>query len=177
MAELRKKRSFLEWFLRANLLKSRELMWILHFIGTHDTILEQVKIVEHVDKTPRGILVQVRDKDNEEAITLFKNQQKYTDVEQIFHEVRFHQGDKLYLEFTFPHSWQVESYLEVLEDNPFASWNDEVDEEVRHEMDNFFKEQEKESLLHELYVKIDEALENNDEKKFIELSKELQQLR
>ena len=61
----------------------------------------------------------------------------------------------LYLECVFPEAWQTSQYLSVLEDNPFAPWNEQVDQEVARAIDQYFKqEKNKRSEWHYLKLKL-----------------------
>jgi len=171
---VKQKREFLDWFLKTIPVSSREVLWILNYIANHDTILDYVQIVEQAKKTPRGIIITSSDFPNEQPIALYKEDLEFHDVNQIFHEIRMHSESQLFLEFQFPNSWKASPYLMVLEDNPFAPWNKEVEDSK--EVDSFFAQEEQEAKKKMLAAQIDQALEAQDEELFVALSKELSEL-
>lgn len=98
-------------------------------------------------------------------------------IDQIFHEIRLHWQQPLYLECVFPNSWQNAQYLSVLEDNPALSWNDNVSEEIVMEVESYMKFQEQEAQVDLLRKQIDMALEDGDKEAFLILSDELNRLK
>jgi len=107
MTTINQKREFLEWFLKTIPLSSREIVWILNYVTNHDNILEKVRIVEQVEKTPRGLLIASSDFAQAHPIHLFKDGLEIMDVNQIFHEIRMHADSELFLELKFPNAWQT----------------------------------------------------------------------
>ncbi|WP_309305632.1 IDEAL domain-containing protein, partial [Bacillus cereus] len=61
----------------------------------------------------------------------------------------------------------------VLEENPFASWNDSISEEDLELVEQYLKEKEQAAHLKMLYLQIDQALEKGDNDAFLELSDEV----
>lgn len=170
------KRIFLNWLVNHVSFKRREVLWILNYLANHETILKNVHFVENVQATTRGLKV-VDIKSTEEPIMLFIEQQTFTDTDQIFHEIRMHWNKPLYMECVFPDSWQVESYLQVLEDNPLAKWNDSISEDVIQSIEQFFEEEELTSQIAKLNSQIDQALEAGDKDNFIVLTDEVNRLK
>ncbi|WP_033596054.1 IDEAL domain-containing protein, partial [Enterococcus faecalis] len=68
-------------------------------------------------------------------------------------------------------------YLSVLEDNPFAPWNEQVDQEVARAIDQYFKQEEQTQRMALLKAQIDDALETGNKEAFLELSDELNRLK
>ena len=77
----------------------------------------------------------------------------------------------------FPDSWQNAQYLSVLEDNPEASWNDSVSEEIIREVEEHIAREEKEAKLRLLTNQINQALEKGEKEAFLELSNEINRLK
>ena len=100
----------------------------------------------------------------------------FVDSDQIFHEIRLNWKKPLYLECRFEKSWENQLYLSVLEDNPFYRWNETMDEQMLQRVDEFFNQKNLEAQVAELYQKIDQALEVEDQEAFIKLSNEVNQL-
>ena len=69
------------------------------------------------------------------------------------------------------------SFQGVLEDNPYASWNDNLDSQFVSQVDNYFNDLARENQKRDLMIKINQALEANDEATFAQLSEELKALK
>jgi len=173
--EISQKREFLEWFLKSVPVATREILWILNYIANHDVILDNVRIIEQVEKTPRGILFVSTEVTHSQSIVLYKAGLEFQDVNQIFHEIRMHSEEELFLEFKFLNAWKTSSYLEVLEDNPHSSWNEEV--ENSQDIEEFLEEEAKLAQIKALSEEIDLALAQKDAEKFTELSHQLSELK
>ncbi|WP_347906754.1 YpiB family protein [Enterococcus cecorum] len=172
---LSQKKKFLSWFVTSQTFNRREVSWLVNYLISHEAILNNVHIVEKAQDTPRGIVIQTMDF-SDIPILLFKDQVEFVDVDQIFHEIRFHWQDDLYLECRFKDAWQEAIYLGVLEDNPYASWNETLDPQFDRQVDDYFDELARESQKKELLLRINQALEENDEATFAQLSSELKAL-
>ncbi|KAF1305463.1 YpiB family protein [Candidatus Enterococcus willemsii] len=169
------KKQFLNWLASHESFARREVSWILNYLATHETILKNVHIVEHAEKTPRGICMQTN-KHIGNPISLFLEGKVFVDSDQIFHEIRLNWKEPLYLECRFANSWENSLFLAVLEDNPFHRWNETLDTEMTSKVADFFVKEDIEARIAELYQQIDDALENGDQAQFLSLSSEVNQL-
>lgn len=174
--DVKDKKFFLNWLVNHVSFKQREILWILNYLANHEAILKNVRFVEKADETERGI--QIRDASfSGNSLVLFLKGKTFSDSEQIFHEIRLNWKDTLYLECLFEDSWQNSLYLSILEDNPYAPWNDQVSSEIRNEIDAYFRQLEVKGQQELLYHQIDQALEKGDHDAFIELTEELNRLK
>ncbi len=170
-----KKKEFLKWLTKNHKLKTRESLWILDFLYSHESMLEKSHFVENVDQTPRGIYMSVRSLDSG-GFRFYKNGHVYEDPVQAFHEVRLNWSSDLYIEVDFEESWQSPKYLAVLEDNPYAPWNDQVSEESIEEMDWALVYTSLEIARQSLLDKINHLLENGEKEKFKQLTTNLEEI-
>lgn len=172
---LEEKKNFLAWFLDRYQLKRRESMWILNYLLNHDIVLNKVHFVEAADKTPRGILMSTIG-DVRDSFQFYKDGHLFDNPEQAFHEVRLNWHSHLYIELFFSDALKSEEYITVLEDNPYAKWNDQISEETLNQanegLDDFLLQERRMSIL----FQIDQSLEKEDREQFISLSQELNQL-
>lgn len=176
MIDVAEKRDFLVWLINNVSFPRREIIWILNYLINHEAILRNVHIVEQALTTKRGLVF--RDSTQDEEPMMFNVEgHQFSNSDQIFHEIRLHWQQPLYLECVFPNSWQNAQYLSVLEDNPAIPWNDNVSEEIVMEVENFLKYQEKEAKIDLLKKQIDLALEDGDREAFLYLSDELNRLK
>ncbi|GCF92796.1 UPF0302 protein [Enterococcus florum] len=176
MIDVAEKRSFLVWLINHVSFRRREVIWILNYLINHETILNNVHIVENADLTKRGLVIHDITHETEPMVLHIQNQ-AFTNSDQIFHEIRLHWQQPLYLECIFPNSWHNEQYLSVLEDNPEISWNDSVSEEIIQEVENYMEREEKEAKMRLLNHQIDRALEEGDREAFLQLSDEINRLK
>lgn len=173
--DVQQKKKFLNWFVNHGTFSRREVLWILNYLANHEAILNNVHFVEAADQTNRGL--QIRDTNQEgEAIQLYIKGKVFTDSDQAFHEIRLNWKEPLYLECLFDGAWQTSEFLSIIEDNPFAKWNERISPEIIEELEGYFKEEERQAKLTLLYSQIDLALENGDKEAFLELSNEVNQL-
>lgn len=169
------KRQFLNWFVSHESFAKREISWVLNYLANHESILKNVHFVEKANTTPRGITLCTQCFYGE-PICLSLDGENFHDSDQIFHEIRLNWQDPLYIECVFSNSWANELYLAVLEDNPYCSWNDTVDQTILNRVDAYFKQQDQQKEISQLYQQIDQALENEDQALFMQLSEEVNQL-
>lgn len=169
------KKEFLSWLVNNISFNQRETLWILNYLINHEAILTNVHFVEEVDKTDRGLKITATDV-GDEPVKLFVEKREFYDTDQIFHDIRLNWKTPLYIECIFNGSWQNAHYLSILEDNPYARWNEQVSEETVKEIQDYFDQEEKQAQMDSLYQKIDLALEKNNHEAFLKLSKELKDL-
>ena len=170
------KKEFLIWLVNNVSFSQREVLWILNYLINHEAILNNVHFIEQADKAVRGLKVTAKEMDDE-PIRLFLSGKEFIDTDQIFHEIRMNWKEALYIECIFDGSWQNSQYLSILEDNPYARWNEQVSEEVIESINDFFAHEEKQAKVDLLYCQIDLALEDNDYEAFLELTDELNRLK
>lgn len=166
------KKIFLRWFTKNFVLRRREVLWILDYLYNHDIILEKTHFVENVQKAPRGIYTTVKD-NKETPFIFYKNGHTFKDPMQAFHEVRLNWSSPIYIELDFENAWQYPEYLAVLEDNPYAKWNETMPSELIVEVEEALNY---ESLLYakeRIMKEIDESLLNGHKSEFTLLTDEL----
>lgn len=173
--QLKEKKQFIKWLLGRYQMKRRESMWILNYLLNHDIVLNKAKFVEQVDKTPRGIRMATIGTDDP-AFKFYKEGQEFQDPEQAFHEVRLNWHTDLYVEVVFQDAWSSKEYLSILEDNPYAKWNDAITEELSMEVDEAIERFQLLERRQELLKEIDLALEDEERESFIELTHELREI-
>ncbi|MBE9388185.1 YpiB family protein [Vagococcus salmoninarum] len=172
LVNVEKKKAFVEWLNENVTYNRREVYWILNYLMTHPAILNKVVFVEHAPKTPRGLRIS-QGTNKQEPLELFIEQRRFTDPEQVFHELRMNWKKELYVEIVLGETWDNEFYLAVLEDNPYYSWNEKLDKELIRQLDVALAAEElsyKQTALNQL---IDEAIENGDKEQFQQLTNQL----
>lgn len=169
---LEHKKAFIKWFSQSHKLRRRESLWILDYLVNHDIVLNRTHFVEHVEATPRGIKLGAAHTQGLSFI-FYKNGVKFEDPEKAFHEIRMNWHEPLYLEIDFPNAYLAPLYIKVLEDNPYAKWNDLVPEDIELMANEAIDEFQLSARKEELIDEIDEALMKEDKERFIELSDEL----
>lgn len=175
LIDVREKKNFLTWIVNHVSFSRREVFWILNYLANHEAILSNVHFVEGANQANRGLQISDLSFDGE-PMKLFLEGKEFTDTDQIFHEIRLNWKRPLYVECLFENAWQTREYLMILEDNPFASWDDSISEEDAELIEHYFKEKEQEVRLKMLYAQIDQALEKKDKDAFLALSDEVNRL-
>ena len=175
LIDVREKKNFLTWMVNHVSFSRREVFWILNYLANHEAILSNVHFVEGANQANRGLQISDLSFDGE-PMKLFLEGKEFTDTDQIFHEIRLNSKRPLYVECLFENAWQTREYLMILEDNPFASWDDSISEEDAELIEHYFKEKEQEARLKMLYAQIDQALEKKDKDAFLALSDEVNRL-
>ncbi|MFS0925536.1 ReoY family proteolytic degradation factor [Enterococcus durans] len=175
LIDVREKKNFLTWMVNHVSFSRREVFWILNYLANHEAILSNVHFVEGANQANRGLQISDLSFDGE-PMKLFLEGKEFTDTDQIFHEIRLNWKRPLYVECLFENAWQTREYLMILEDNPFASWDDSISEEDAELIEHYFKEKEQEARLKMLYAQIDQSLEKKDKDAFLALSDEVNRL-
>lgn len=172
MVELNAKKHFLTWLMHHVSFTRREVIWILDYLYNHEAILKNVHFVEQAEKTQRGLVLRSSSL-GEESLALFINGRKFVDSEQIFHEIRFNWQKSLYVECLFDNPWDYEAYLAVLEDNPFAPWNQQIDAALIQQIEAYFEAEGRIQMKANLYDLINQALDRGNQAAFVELTNQL----
>lgn len=167
-----KKKDFLKWFTKNYKLTTRESLWILDFLYGQSRMLEKTHFIENVAQAPRGIYMSAEGT-IEGEFKFYKNGHVYEDPIKAFHEVRLNWSSKLYIEVDFEDAWQSPEYLAVLEDNPYASWNNQVSDELVKEMDSALVYASLEAGRDSLLDEIDMLLNTGDKESFKRLTKSI----
>lgn len=168
----KQKREFIKWFLSNYRLKRSECKWILEYISSHDTLLENIHFVENARYCERGIIM-VTDCVDEVPFRFYKGDILTTNAEKCFHDIRLNRGSQFYIELLFKDKYNCPEYLGVLEDNPFIESDiTEFGEQATHFLDYCLYEFKTEQLKKQ----IDEALDNGNKEMFMQLVNELSQI-
>lgn len=100
MIDVGEKREFLVWLINNVSFQRREVIWILNYLINHEAILRNVHIVEQALETKRGLVF--RDITQREEPMVFSIEgHQFSNSDQIFHEIRLHWQQPLYLECIF----------------------------------------------------------------------------
>lgn len=155
------KKEFIRWFLTKHTMKRRESVWILNWIISNESVLNNIIFVDEVHKYDRGILISTTASESI-SFRFFKGSQMSVDPEKAFHDLRIHPEDKFYIQLDFPNKHQENMYLTVLEGYNSST---EISPAIIEMVDEFVIELEKKNIMNE----IDAALDKGDEKMFVEL--------
>lgn len=171
MIALKSKQKFLSFLLENFLEKEDELTWFIQYLLKEDTLLENSHFIEEINEVPKGLFFNFSSL--EKKVILLKDAHFYLDLHQIFHEVRLHEKDDLYIEVKFANRWENAFYLAILEDNPYFPWNNQVKKQVEEEVEDAFLKEE----LTILKEKLDATLRLGDKKEFENLVKIYKELK
>lgn len=169
------KKAFIRWFLKRYDMKRRECVWILNYIVGHDDLLERIHFVEEAHFCPRAMVMSTTDSSGI-PFRFYKGNIMTADAEKSFHDLRLNPNEDMYIQVNFPKLPPNSNYLAVLEDNPHIPkylQSNFGDREVAEQLlDASIMNFQKESLLRQ----IDEAIDEGNKERFLELTNELNQL-
>lgn len=169
------KQHFVRWFLKNYQLKRREGVWILNFLLTNDNIMENVHFVENVQNCPRAMVMSTVD-DDHVPFCFYKRAIMSTDAEKAFHDLRMNPHEPMYIQLNFSMLYPHMEYLAVLEDNPYSpekiAQREQDELTITQLLDESLFTFQREQLLQA----IDEALDQGDKARFLQLSQQLNQL-
>lgn len=169
------KKAFIKWFLKRYDMKRRECVWILNYIVGHDDLLERIHFVEEAHFCPRAMVMSTIDSSGI-PFRFYKGNLMTADAEKSFHDLRLNSEEDMYIQLNFPKIPPNPAYLAVLEENPYIPkylQSNYGDREVAEKLLNVsMKNFQKKMLLQQ----IDEAIDNRDKERFLQLSDQLNQL-
>lgn len=170
------KKDFIRWFLNHYQLKRRECVWILNYLMSHDQLMEKVHFVEQAQYCPKGLVMSTHCVD-EVPFRFYKENVMTTDAEKSFHDIRLNREEDIYIQLNFHASNKAHQYVAVLEENPFMPKSLQISEKERLIAERFLTFSLEKFQRETLLRKIDEALDNNDEKTFFKLTEELKKMK
>lgn len=167
---IQQKKDFVRWFLNHYQFKKRECVWILNYMMSHDSLMRKLHFVETVEKCHRGLMMSTHCV-NEKPFRFYKSgAAQTTDPEKAFHDIRLNRDEDIYIQLKFDAAATNKQYAEVLEHNPYCPDDYIEDDEFEELADRILNASLRQFSLKQLMDRIDEALDNGDEKIFMELS-------
>lgn len=170
--KLEHKKAFIKWFTETQQMRRRESLWILNYLMNHDIVLNKTHFVEYAHTTPRAIKIAAAHTQGR-SFLFYKDGIEFEDPEKAFHEIRMNWHEPLYLEVDFKDKHLSPSFVKVLEDNPYAPWNDRVPADLIMMAEDALDEFQLTVRKEEIKDLIDQALVEDDKSTFYSLSQEL----
>jgi uncharacterized protein YpiB (UPF0302 family) len=99
-----------------------------------------------------------------------------TDAEKSFHDIRLNRDEDIYIQLNFRASFHSPQYVAVLEENPYAPKQVQVNENDRRLAEQFLEKSLYEFQRERLMKLIDDALDRQDAEEFRRLTNQLKQL-
>ncbi|MNG25036.1 hypothetical protein D3C84_1098330 [compost metagenome] len=99
-----------------------------------------------------------------------------TDAEKSFHDIRLNRDEDIYIQLNFKSSFQNANYVAVLEENPYVPKSMEVNEKDRLLAERFLEESLFKFQRDRLMTLIDEALDEQNEAAFLQLTEQLKSI-
>lgn len=143
---------------------------LVHFILSNRVIIQNTSFVKQADQTPRGLVLQKEEEGY--AFSLFIQGHRFTDPTQIFHELNMNSDLKLFVSLDLEEF--LPSHLAVLafERNPFLTYEENVGNEVRDAVDEALTNLYYEAWEAVLLKQVDEALTEDNQATFADLSRD-----
>ncbi len=176
LVSVNEKKDFIRWFLNHYQLKRRECVWILNYLMSHDQLMEKVHFVEQAQYCPKGLVMSTHCVD-EVPFRFYKENIMTTDAEKSFHDIRLNREEDIFIQLNFHASNKAHQYAAVLEENPYMPKNLQISEKERLIAERFLAESIEKFQQDLLLQKIDEALDNHDEKEFLMLTEQLKKMK
>lgn len=158
------KKEFINWFLKNNQLKSREAVWILNYLFSHERALKKLHFVDNardIEEEHLGLVISARGKETAAFKCVYQGE-KHNSGEKAFHLLRTLENVEIYVELHFA-ATTPDIYFQVLEDVPGQQVMLVGSEQVM--IEKMIKQSQVKTILN----KIDKALDQGDEKSFMEL--------
>ena len=169
------RKEFVKWFLRNHQLKTREAVWILNYLISDEKLLKNVHFVDDAKHTPCGLEMSAMDS-KEVSLCFYYNGNTIANGEQIFNELRRNQGKPLYLQINFQEPKPNSQYIAILEENPYASKDVVLSDVEQLYINSILDKSIVDFKRSQVLLEIDEALDEKNEARFMELVSLLQQL-
>ncbi|CAM3056969.1 ReoY family proteolytic degradation factor [Filibacter tadaridae] len=169
------KKDFVRWFLKRHKLKRRECVWILNYLLSHEHLLQNVHFTDEAHYCPRAMVMSTTGTESI-PFRFYKGNIMTADAEKSFHDLRLHPDDRMYIQLNFHNSHSCPEYASVREENPFLPSYLQVSESDKRIAEKLLEESVATMTVDMLLKNVDEALDANDEERFITLSNMLKEL-
>lgn len=163
------KKEFIRWFLKEHQMKRRECVWILNYLISHESLLKNVHFVEDAHYCPRAMIMSSIKDAGGIPFRFYKGSIMTADAEKSFHDLRLNPDEDIFIQLNFPDAYQSQQYLAVLEENKHVNLK-EVNDVDDNLIDSILKQSINSFQVKKLQDQIDEALDNKDKDKFLELT-------
>lgn len=164
------KKRFITWLIKNHQLKRRESVWVLTYLKDNEKLLSNVHFVDEAHYCPRAIVMST----SETAgipFRFYKGKIMSADAEKAFNDLKMNLDEKMYIQVNLPNAYESMEYIAVVEENEHTPKEvSSEDEQYANEIIDMFTQQFK---LNDLQKRIDEAIDQNDKVKFMELTSEL----
>lgn len=163
------KKEFVRWFLKKYQMKRRECVWILNYLISHETLLNNVHFVEEAHYCPRAMIMSVTTSSGI-PFRFYKGSIMTADAEKSFHDLRLHPEEDMYIQLNFQMIPPSPEYLAVLEENPYMPKYLQINEKDKLIAEDIVTESLYSFQVEQLKKQIDQAIDENNKEKFMELS-------
>lgn len=168
VVSVKEKKEFIRWFLKNYKVKRRECVWILEYLRTHETLLANVKFVDNAHEQKRAMVITTTC-DESIPFRFFKGNLMSADAEKAFHDMRLHPDEPMYIQLNYSGKNKCPEYMKV--DEAYNS-NDNLSPAVLEEAEKIMVDLHRQMLLRA----IDTALDKGDQKLFMELWEQLNEV-
>lgn len=163
------KKEFVRWFLKKYQMKRRECVWILNYLISHETLLNNVHFVEEAHYCPRAMIMSVTTSSGI-PFRFYKGSIMTADAEKSFHDLRLHPEEAMYIQLNFQMMPPSPEYLAVLEENPYMPKYLQINEKDKMIAEDIVSESLYSFQVEQLKKQIDQAIDENNKERFMELS-------
>ncbi|TGA98124.1 IDEAL domain-containing protein [Sporolactobacillus shoreae] len=167
------KKSFIKWLLNQQVIKDREIIWLLNYMMGNKQLLQLIHFVDNVFGCKRAIEIDATSQ-TPSGFEYTKDSVHTDDPEKTFHDLRLNQADNVYIKVNLPSVIRSPEYFVVLEEGPNAA------RFVHHAFGSAAEAAtgaaEKAYAEERLKTAINQALDDGDETAFYKLTEKLRAL-
>lgn len=126
MSSRNNKLAFLSWLLDHFRHENPSVNYLLKYIATTPSVLNNIEFTEASNYAPRGLYISYLHQSNPSFI-YYKDQRPYHLSDQAFHDIRLNQTwptEIFYIEINIPNGYGNLLYFDVFEENPYIPTTD-----------------------------------------------------
>lgn len=169
------KKQFISWFLNRYELQKKEAAWLLSYLSSDEQLLKRVHFVDHVENLPKAILMSTKCV-KKPSFQFKKKKRLGTDVESAYFDIKSFPNEEIYIGLYFKDCASCPEFAAVLEVNPMDKQDLVQDHLLSLFAEMFLDQTMREFRKKELYIQIDQSLEDRDAANFAKLTEELRKL-
>lgn len=168
------KKDFLKWLLTKLNRRQLFLAFLIEYLINHEQLLENIYFVRSFKKYSRCLKVYI-DRTGYVRIQFFKGHIMTRDLDKLFHDIRLHINEPLFIHMKFNQFIKPHQYFDVLEDHPFDPDVQEKRKKDAENAQNILDEMIHNFTIEQIKKEIDLALEEKNREKFDQLVRKLHQ--
>lgn len=168
-----RKREFLNYVLKNYKHVDPSVNYLLEYLATEPDIITHVIFSDQASYAPLGVVISY-EVNTTEPFSYYKNQKRYSMVEQAYHDLRLNQFSPkdFYFELYIPDYYDLTMKYDIFQENPYFN-----EPELEKDTDMFLSRLELEANIEQKKKLLNKLLDEKDYEKANELLVKLEELR